>query len=62
MEMAAAFAFGKVKGISIGAILIVSDEVREGGVAYRFFFTQNSIHREKVIEALLVHLPEMSRP
>jgi uridine phosphorylase len=59
MEMAAAFAFGRVKEVSIGSVLLVSDEVRERGWRAGFFSRKLQSTREKVIEALLAHLPEL---
>jgi uridine phosphorylase len=60
MEMAAAFAVGRVKGISVGAVLLVSDEVRQGGWHAGFLSPAIQSTREKVIEALRVRVPEMS--
>jgi len=60
MEMAAAFAFGKAKGISVGSVLMVSDEVRERGWHLGFFSSQIQSAREKVVQVLLAHLPEMA--
>ena len=51
MEMAAVFAFGKAAGISVGAILIVSDEVREEGWHIGFFSPQIQSTRKRVIES-----------
>jgi uridine phosphorylase len=62
MEMAAAFAFGKAKGISVGSVLIVSDQVREGEWHVDFFSPRIQSAREKVAQALLGHLPELVAP
>ena len=59
MEMAAAFAFGKAKGISVGSLLIVSDEVREEGWQIGFFSPEIQTSRVKVIQVLRDHLQEM---
>jgi uridine phosphorylase len=59
MEMAAVFAFGKVRGISTGAMLLVSDEVREEGWDIGFFSPQIQSTRKRVIDLLIHHLPEM---
>ena len=60
MEMAAVFAFGKARGISTGAILLVSDEVREEGWNIGFFSPQIQLTRKKVFDLLIHHLPEMT--
>jgi uridine phosphorylase len=62
MEMAAVFAFGKAAKISVGAILIVSDEVREEGWKIGFFSPQIRSTRKRVIEAFIHHLPELLSP
>lgn len=62
MEMAAVFAFGKAAKISVGAILIVSDEVREEGWQIGFFSPQIRSTRKRVIEAFIHHLPELVSP
>jgi purine-nucleoside phosphorylase len=59
MEMAAAFAFGKARGISVGSVLIVSDEVREGGWRIGFFSPEIQTARVKMIQILRDHLHEM---
>jgi len=59
MEMAAAFAFGKAREISIGAVLIVSDEVGERGWRAGFFSAEVQSTRKKVTEVVLSHLPEI---
>ena len=59
MEMAAVFAFGRTRGISTGAILLVSDEVREEGWNIGFFSPQIQLTRKRVIDLLIRHLPEM---
>lgn len=59
MEMAAAFAFGRVKEISIGCVLLVSDEVRERAWHAGFFSAKLQSTRQKAIEVLLSHLPEL---
>jgi len=59
MEMAAAFAFGRVKEISIGSVLLVSDKVREKAWHAGFFSPKLQSTREKAIETLLSHLPEL---
>ena len=60
MEMAAAFAFGIFRGISIGAILIVSDEVNEGGWRIGFFSSPVKEARKRVIHFLPQILPEVA--
>jgi uridine phosphorylase len=60
MEMAAAFAFGRARKISIGAVLLVSDEVREGGWRTGFLSPRIQSTRDKVTQALQFHLPEMN--
>jgi len=59
MEMSAAFAIGMVRGISIGSILIVSDEIREAEWNIGFFSPTLKATRERVIKGLLTHLKEM---
>jgi len=59
MEMAAVFAFGRARGISIGAILLVSDEVREEGWNIGFFSTEIQSTRKRVIDLFVDHLPKM---
>jgi uridine phosphorylase len=59
MEMAAVFAFGKAAKISAGAVLIVSDEVREKGWRIGFFSPQIRSTRKRVIEAIIHHLPSL---
>lgn len=59
MEMAAAFALGMVREISIGAVLLVSDRLKETGWDMGFFSSELRTTREKVIENLLLHLKEM---
>jgi uridine phosphorylase len=62
MEMAAVFAFGKAAKISVGAVLIVSDEVREEGWQIGFFSPRIRSTRKRVIEAFNQHLPELVSP
>lgn len=62
MEMAAVFAFGKAAKISVGAMLIVSDEVREEGWQIGFFSPKIRSTRKRVIEGILHHLPELASP
>ena len=59
MEMAAAFAFGSARGISIGAVLLVSDEVREGGWRTGFFSPELKAARERVIRILIRRIEEL---
>ena len=59
MEMAAVFAFGRARGISTGAILLVSDEVREEGWRIGFFSPQIQPTRKRAIDLLIHHLPDM---
>jgi uridine phosphorylase len=59
MEMAAVFAFGKARGISAGAMLLVSDEIREEGWRIGFFSPQVNTARKRAIEILIHHIPEM---
>ncbi len=58
MEMAAAFAFGRARGISIGAVLLVSDEVREGGWRTGFFSPRIKSSRNQVIVSLMHHIEQ----
>ena len=62
MEMSAAFAVSLVRGISIGAILLVSDELRE--TEWRPGFISQSLRRTrgKIFEKLLGCLPELMSP
>ena len=62
MEMAAVFAFGMARGVSVGAVLIASDRVREEGWRIDFFSPRVQSTRERVIECLMKHLPEMVYP
>ena len=59
MEMAAVFAFGRARGISTGAVLLVSDEVREEGWKIGFFSAELQSTRKQAIELLIHHLPEI---
>ncbi len=59
MELAAAFAFGKAREISIGAVLVVSDEVREEGWRTGFFSAEVQSTRKRLMEIFLTHLSEM---
>ncbi len=59
MEMAAVFAFGRARGISTGAMLLVSDKVREEGWDIGFFSDQIQSTRKRVIDLLIHRLPEM---
>jgi uridine phosphorylase len=60
MEMSAAFAFGLVKGVSIGSVLLVSDELRETDWRHGFFTSDLKKAREKAIEVVSCHLQELS--
>ena len=59
MEMSAVFAVAEVRRISVGSILLVSDEVRETEWKIGFFSSTLKETRERAIEGLLVHLKEM---
>ena len=59
MEMSAAFAFGMVKRISIGSVLLVSDELRETGWRQGFFSSELNRSRENVIKLFSSHLQEL---
>jgi uridine phosphorylase len=59
MEMSAAFAIGMVREISIGSILIVSDEIGEAEWNIGFFAPSIKTTRAKVIKGILTHLKEM---
>jgi uridine phosphorylase len=59
MEMSAVFALGVVKGISVGSILIVSDEVKETGWKVGFFSPDLKATRKNVIEGIHRRLGEM---
>ncbi|RPI99649.1 MAG: phosphorylase, partial [Deltaproteobacteria bacterium] len=52
MEMSAVFALGMVRNISIGSVLIVSDELREKGWKAGFFSPEVKSARKKVIKKL----------
>ena len=57
MEMAAVFAFGKARGISAGAILLVSDEISEEGWRIGLLSPQINTARKKAIEILMIIFP-----
>jgi uridine phosphorylase len=59
MEMAAAFAFGKARGVSVGAVLVVSDKVSEKEWQIGFFSPKIKLTRKQLIEVLTQHLPKM---
>jgi len=59
MEMAAVFAFGRARGVSTGAMLLVSDKVGEEGWDIGFFSDQVQFTRKRVIDLLIHRLPEM---
>jgi len=59
MEMAAAFAFGKAKGVSVGAVLIVSDKVTEKEWQIGFFSQKVKSTRKQVIDVLIEQVREL---
>jgi nucleoside phosphorylase len=59
MEMAAAFAFGLAKKVSIGALLLVSDELRMNGWKQGFFSDPLNRTRKNVLTVLLSHVREL---
>ncbi|HSB07545.1 MAG TPA: nucleoside phosphorylase [Thermodesulfobacteriota bacterium] len=59
MEMAAAFAFGKARGVSVGAALIVSDKVSEKEWQIGFFSPKVKSTRKQLIEVLTEHIAEI---
>jgi uridine phosphorylase len=59
MEMAAAFVFGMVRKISIGALLLVSDQLSESGWRQGFSSRDLKRTRERVLSTLSSHLPEL---
>ena len=59
MEMAAVFAFGEARGVSVGAVLIVTDRVRDEEWRIDFLSPRVQSMRERVIECLMKHVREM---
>jgi len=59
MEMAAVFVLGRVRGISVGALLIVSDELGHGEWKIGFFSPEVKATRKRVIERLRFHLKDL---
>jgi uridine phosphorylase len=59
MEMAAAFVFGMVRKISVGALLLVSDQLLESGWRQGFPSPGLRKARDVVLDTLSSHLPEL---
>jgi len=59
MEMSALFALGRARGIAVGSILLVSDEVRETEWRIGFFSPSLKGVRKRVIRELLIHLDQL---
>jgi uridine phosphorylase len=59
MEMSAAFAFGLAKRISIGSVLLVSDELSENDWRQGFFSSDLNRARERAVEMFSSHLQEL---
>jgi len=59
MEMSAVFALGMVRDISVGAVLIVSDELKEAEWKAGFFSPEIKTTRKKLIKTLRSHLKDL---
>jgi len=62
MEMSAVFALGMMRGISVGAILIVSDELSGEEWRIGFFSPEVKVTRKRAIEKLLSCLKDLISP
>jgi uridine phosphorylase len=59
MEMSAAFALGMIRNISVGGVLIVSDELRKEGWKAGFFSPEIKATRKKVIPKLHLYVKDL---
>jgi uridine phosphorylase len=59
MEMSAVFALGRARGITVGSVLLVSDEIRETEWRIGFFASSLKSVRKRVIQELLIHLDQL---